>query len=42
MAKSAYLQRKTRRLQREITKIDEMFYLMEKDGDPGQHAAMLE
>jgi hypothetical protein len=41
-AKQTYLRRKIRRLEREITAIDEMFYLTERDGDPNQHAAMLE
>jgi hypothetical protein len=40
--KGAYLQRKIKRLEREIRSIDEMFYLTEKDGDPLQHAGMLE
>lgn len=41
-AKQSYLHRKVRRLEREITTIDEMFYLIEKGGDPDQHASMLE
>jgi uncharacterized protein with von Willebrand factor type A (vWA) domain len=41
-AKQSYLHRKIRRLEREITTIDEMFYFIERNGDPGQHAAMLE
>ena len=41
-AKKSYLNRKIRRLEREITAIDEIFYLIQKDGDPYQHAAMLE
>jgi len=40
--KRSYLQRKISRLEREITAIDEMFYLSEQDGEPSQHAAMLE
>ncbi len=41
-AKQPYLHRKIRRLEREITAVDEIFYLIERDGDPRQHAAMLE
>jgi hypothetical protein len=41
-AKRSYLQRKINRLQREIASIDEMFYLVERNGDPTQHASMLE
>lgn len=41
-AKQSYLRRKIRRLESEITAIDEMFYLLEKEGDPRQYAAMLE
>jgi hypothetical protein len=36
------LRRKISRLEREIRSIDEIFYLTEKDGNPTQHAAMLE
>ncbi len=41
-AKRSYLQRKINRLEREIASIDEMFYLVERSGDPTQHASMLE
>jgi uncharacterized protein with von Willebrand factor type A (vWA) domain len=41
-AKQSYLRRKIRSLEREISKVDETFYLVEKDSDPGQHASMLE
>jgi hypothetical protein len=40
--KRSYVQQKIGRLEREIRSIDEMFYLTENDGDPLQHAAMLE
>jgi hypothetical protein len=41
-AKRSYVRRKISRLEREISSIDKMFYLTEKDGDPSQHASMLE
>jgi hypothetical protein len=41
-ARRSYLRRKIGRLEREIAAIDEHFYLTEKDGDPAQHASMLE
>jgi len=41
-AKRSYVQQKINRLEREIGSIDEMFYLFERDGEPLQHAAMLE
>ncbi len=37
-----YLKRKISRLTKEIADIDESFYQVEKDGELGQHAAMLE
>ena len=40
--KRSYLRRKISRLEREIRSTDELFYLTEKDGDPAQHAGMLE
>jgi hypothetical protein len=40
--KKAYVRKKIGRLEREIRSIDEMFYLTEKDGEPLQHAQMLE
>jgi hypothetical protein len=33
---------KSRRLEREIVSIDDLFYLTEKHGAPAQHASMLE
>lgn len=42
MAKQLYVRRKIRRLEREIEAVDKAFYLFEQDGDPEQHASMLE
>jgi hypothetical protein len=41
-SKRSYVRKKIGRLEREIRSIDEMFYFTEKDGDPLQHAQMLE
>ena len=42
MAKAAYVKRKIKRLEREIAEIDKAVYLFESNGDPEQHASMLE
>lgn len=41
-ATRSYLRRKISRLEREIASIDEVFYLLKKEGNPAQHASMLE
>src|SRR6266851_8686467 len=41
-AKRSFIRRKISRLEHEIALIDQGFYLTEKDGNPAQHAGMLE